>query len=105
MPSSEIGVALLGLGNVGAGVVKLLEDNAAAIEARLGAHLAVRAIAVRDVGRKKRLVDVDAKLLTRDVDAAIDRDDVAIVIELIGGVTEARTAILRAIARGKHVIT
>jgi homoserine dehydrogenase len=102
---ADIGVALLGLGNVGAGVVKLLADNAAAIEARLGAHLAVRAIAVRDPGRKKRLVDVDPALLTRDLDAAIDRDDVAIVIELIGGVTLARAAILRAIARGKHVIT
>jgi homoserine dehydrogenase len=39
-----IGVALLGLGNVGGGVVKLLEDNAEAIEARLGARIAVRAI-------------------------------------------------------------
>jgi homoserine dehydrogenase len=104
--SSEIGVALLGLGNVGAGVVKLLEDNAAAIGLRLGARLAVRAIAVRDPGRKKkRLVEVDPALLTRDVDAAIDRDDVAIVIELMGGVTEAKAAILRAIERGKHVIT
>jgi len=104
--SSEIGVALLGLGNVGAGVVKLLEDNATAIDQRLGARLAVRAIAVRDPGRKKkRLVEVDPALLTRDVDAAIDRDDVAIVVELIGGVTEAKAAILRAIERGKHVIT
>jgi homoserine dehydrogenase len=105
MSTKDIGVALLGLGNVGAGVVKLLADNAAAIEGRLGAHLAVRAIAVRSQGKKKRLVDVDPALLTRDVDAAIDRDDVDIVVELIGGVTEARAAILRAIERGKHVIT
>ena len=35
----QLGVALLGLGNVGGGVVKLLEDNAAAIEQRLGARL------------------------------------------------------------------
>jgi homoserine dehydrogenase len=102
---SEIGVALLGLGNVGAGVVKLLADNAAAIEARLGAQLRVRAIAVREPGPKKRLVEVDPALLTRDVDAAIDRPDVDIVVELIGGVTLARAAILRAIERGKHVIT
>jgi homoserine dehydrogenase len=102
---ADIGVALLGLGNVGAGVVKLLEDNAAAIEGRLGAHLAVRAIAVRARGRKKRLVEVDPALLTNDVDAAIDRADVQIVIELMGGVVEARAAILRAIERGKHVIT
>jgi len=102
---SEIGVALLGLGNVGAGVVKLLADNAGAIEGRLGAPLAVRAIAVRAPGKKKRLVDVDPKLLTRDVNGAIERDDVDIVCELIGGVTEARAAILHAIDRGKHVVT
>ena len=101
----EIGVALLGLGNVGAGVVKLLADNAEAIEGRLGARLAVRAIAVRATGGKKRLVEVDPALLTRDVHAAIDRADVDIVVELIGGTTEARAAILRAIERGKHVIT
>ncbi|MEM9489279.1 MAG: homoserine dehydrogenase [Myxococcota bacterium] len=100
----EIGIGLLGLGNVGAGVVKLLEDNAAAIEARLGARMVVRAIAVRDVD-KARLVDVDPKLLTTDVDAVIGRDDVEIVCELIGGETQARDAVRTAIDRGKHVVT
>ncbi len=58
-----IGVALLGLGNVGGGVVKLLADNAAAIEARLGARLEVRAIAVRDPDKAQRVVEVDRALL------------------------------------------
>src|SRR5688500_8423365 len=101
----EIGVALLGLGNVGAGVVKLLEENAAALEARLGARLAVRAIAVRALSKKKRLVEVDKALLTTDLAATIRRPDVDIVCELIGGTDEARTAILGAIAHGKHVVT
>jgi len=101
----EIGVALLGLGNVGAGVVKLLEDNAAAISARLGARLAVRAIAVRAPGKKKRLVEVDPALLTTDIAKTIARPDVDIVCELIGGADEARTAVLQAIAAGKHVVT
>lgn len=100
----EIGVGLLGLGNVGAGVVKLLEDNAEAIEARLGARVVVRAIGVRDTERE-RLVEVDRSLLTTDLDAVIDRDDVEIVCELIGGDTHARTAVLRAIERKKHVVT
>lgn len=100
-----IGVALLGLGNVGGGVVKLLEANAAAIEARLGARLVVRAIAVRDPDKGKRVVDVDRALLTTDVDAALRRDDVDIVCELIGGTTLARTAVLAAIAAGRHVVT
>jgi homoserine dehydrogenase len=104
-PGRTIGVALLGLGNVGGGVVKLLEDNAQAIEARLGASIAVRAIAVRDPDKAKRVVEVDRKLLTTDVQATIDRPDVDIVCELIGGTTEAKRAVLAAIASGKQVVT
>ena len=63
----SIGVGLLGFGNVGGGVVKLLADHGDAIEARLGARLEVRAIAVRDVSRVDRVVDVDPKLLCGDV--------------------------------------
>jgi homoserine dehydrogenase len=100
-----IGIALLGLGNVGGGVVKLLEDNAAAIAARLGATLEVRAIAVRDVDKAKRLVEVDRALLTSDVERTIARSDVDIVCELIGGTTLAKHATLAAIAAGKHVVT
>ena len=100
----EIGVGLLGLGNVGAGVVKLLADNAASIEARLGARVAVRAIAVRE-REKRRLVDVDRALVTTDAAAVIDRPDVEIVCELVGGEREALDYVLRAIARGAHVVT
>src|SRR6185295_3756455 len=100
-----IGVALLGLGNVGGGVVKLLEDNAAAIAARLGAKLEVRAIAVRDIDKAHRVVDVDRALLTSDVERTVERGDVEIVCELIGGTTLARHATLAAIAAGKHVVT
>ena len=66
-----IGVALLGLGNVGGGVVKLLAENAAAIEARLGARIEVRAIAVRDPKKAKRVVAVAPELLMTDIEAAI----------------------------------
>jgi len=100
-----IGVSLLGLGNVGGGVVKLLEDNAEAIEARLGARIAVRAIAVRDPDKGNRVVDVDRSLLSTDVDGAVTRPDVDIVCELIGGTTEAKRAVLAAIAAGKQVVT
>ena len=99
-----IGVALLGLGNVGGGVVKLLADNAAAIEARLGARLEVRAIAVRDVDKRERVVEVDHKLFV-SLDAAIARADIEIVCELIGGTTDAKRVVLAAIAAGKQVVT
>ena len=99
-----IGVALLGLGNVGGGVVKLLADNATAIEARLGARLEVRAVVVRDVDKRERVVEVDHALFTT-LDAAVQRADIEIVCELIGGTTDARRVMLAAIAAGKQVVT
>ena len=100
----EIGVGLLGLGNVGAGVVKLLADNAKAIEARLGARVVVRGIAVREVD-KQRAVSVPESVVTDNWRAVIDRDDVEIVCELMGGTRDARDAVLRAIGARKQVVT
>jgi homoserine dehydrogenase len=100
-----IGVALLGLGNVGGGVVKLLDENAAAIEARLGARLEVKAIVVRDPDKANRVIDIDRARLSTDLHAAMHLPDVDIVCELIGGTTLAREAVLAAIAAGKHVVT
>ncbi len=100
----EIGVGLLGLGNVGSGVVKLLAENAAAVEQRLGARVVVRKIAVRGA-EKRRLVDVDKKLITTDANAVIDDPAVEIVVELVGGEHEARDYVLRAIDKKKHVVT
>jgi homoserine dehydrogenase len=99
-----IAVGLLGLGNVGAGVVKLLADNAAAIERRLGARVVVKRAAVREAD-KPRLVDVDPALITTRPEEVIDDPEVQIVAELIGGVSPAREYILRAIERGLHVVT
>ena len=59
---------MLGLGNVGGGVVKLLADNAAAIEARLGARLDVRAIAVRDLNKADRVVPVERARLSTEIE-------------------------------------
>ncbi len=100
----EIGVGLLGLGNVGSGVVKLLKDNSEAIEARLGARVVVRKIAVQKT-EKRRLVEVDKKLVTTSVESVIDDPTVDVVIELIGGDDPARSYVARAIERGRHVVT
>ncbi len=104
-PPSAIGVALIGLGNVGGGVVKLLEDNAAAIAARLGTRLEIRAIAVRDPSKAGRVVEVDRALLTTEIEPIFRRPDIDIVCELVGGTTLAKDAVLSAIAAGKHVVT
>lgn len=100
----EIGVGLLGLGNVGSGVLKLLSDNAEAIERRLGARVVVRKVAVREA-EKRRLVEVDKKLLTTRATQVIDDPGVEILVELIGGEDPAREYVRRAIEAKKHVVT
>ncbi len=100
----EIGVGLLGLGNVGSGVVKLLKENSEAIEARLGARVVVRKIAVQKT-EKRRLVEVDRKMITTDAASVIDDPAVQIVVELIGGEDPARQYLTRALESRKHVVT
>jgi homoserine dehydrogenase len=97
-----VGIAVLGLGNVGSQVVRIIEDSAPDLAARIGAPLVLRGIGVRRVA-PDRGVPVD--LLTSDVDALVSRDDVDIVVELMGPVEPAHKAILGALEGGKSVVT
>jgi len=97
-----VGVAVLGLGNVGSQVVRIIEDSAADLAARIGAPLQLRGIGVRRVADDR---GVPVELLTDDVDALVSRDDVDIVVELMGPVEPAHKAILGALERGKSVVT
>jgi homoserine dehydrogenase len=100
----SLSIGLLGLGTVGSGVVRVLRDNAREIEDRLGARLEVKRIAVRH-REKDRAVEVDKKLITDRAEDVLSDPDIAIVVELIGGVEEAREFVLRAIDLRKHVVT
>ncbi|MBV8930147.1 MAG: homoserine dehydrogenase [Mycobacteriaceae bacterium] len=97
-----VGVAVLGLGNVGSEVVRIIEDSAADLAARIGAPLQLRGIGVRRVAPDR---GVPVELLTDDVDALVSRDDVDVVVELMGPVEPAHKAILGALERGKSVVT
>jgi homoserine dehydrogenase len=99
-----IAIGLLGAGNVGGGVLRILEENRDAIERRLAARLKVHAVAVRDVGRQRH-VDVPIDLITDDASAVVADEEVRVVVELIGGIEPARTLVLDALRRGKHVVT
>jgi homoserine dehydrogenase len=97
-----IGIGLLGLGTVGAGVAEIL----ATPQGRhpLVGKLALRRVAVRDLQRP-RPVQLDAALLCTDPEAVVDDPAVDIVVEVMGGLEPARSLILRAIAAGKPVVT
>jgi len=97
-----IGVAVLGYGNVGSQVVRIIEESAQDLAARIGAPLELRGIGVRRVA-DDRGVPVD--MLTDNIDELVSREDVDIVVELMGPVEPARKAILSALEQGKSVVT
>ncbi|MGB6244641.1 homoserine dehydrogenase [Gordonia sp. (in: high G+C Gram-positive bacteria)] len=101
--SRPIGVAVLGMGNVGTEVVRILLEKAADLQARVGAPLVLRGVAVRDTARVRD--GVDPSLLTDDPQALVARDDVDMVVELIGGIDPARALIKSALESGKSVVT
>ena len=97
-----IGVAVLGLGNVGSQVVRIIEESAEDLTARIGAPLVLRGVGVRRVAADR---GVPVEMLTSDIDELVSRDDVDIVVELMGPVEPARKAILSALEQGKSVVT
>ena len=102
---NEVRIGLLGLGTVGAGVVKLLESQRATLEERAGCRLTLSAIADVDLTRPREGLDLARLPLTTDAGRVLADPGVQIVVELIGGLEPARGFILKAIAAGKHVVT
>jgi homoserine dehydrogenase len=102
MNEKPIGVAVLGLGNVGSEVVRIIEDSASDLAARIGAPLELRGIGVRRVADDR---GVPVELLTDNIEELVSRDDVDVVVELMGPVEPARKAILSALEQRKSVVT
>ena len=100
--ADKIKVALLGAGNVGSQAARILIEDNAVLEKRIGAPVELIGIAVRDT-RATRHWNADPSLYTTDAEALIDAADV--VIELTGGIEPARTRILRALNAGKSVVS
>ncbi|HLS50807.1 MAG TPA: homoserine dehydrogenase [Burkholderiaceae bacterium] len=101
---SALRVGLLGLGVVGSGTFKVLNSNAAEITRRTGRQIEVVAVAVRDVDKARELVG-DSIPVTQNGLELVQRADVDVVVELIGGDTVAYEWVMAAIANGKHVVT
>ena len=102
--AESLGIGLLGLGVVGRGVLEALERNAEAYEARSGRPLEVRTAAVRDVASRADLASAGLSIVGDPLTAAT-RDDVDIVVELMGGESPAADCIEAALSAGKSVVT
>ncbi|MDP9692629.1 UNVERIFIED_ORG: homoserine dehydrogenase [Arthrobacter globiformis] len=95
-------VALLGCGNVGAQVARILIDDAGTLAPRTGARLELAGIAVRNLDAERE-VDLPRDLFTTDGETLVKEAD--LVIELMGGIEPARSLILSAIQNGASVVT
>jgi homoserine dehydrogenase len=102
--NSPLKVAVLGCGSVGSQVVRLLGEQADDLAARVGAPVELVGVAVRRLD-SPREVEVPSGLLTTDAAALVARDDVDVVIEVIGGIEPARSLILSALEHGASVVT
>ncbi|MGC4772655.1 homoserine dehydrogenase [Micromonospora sp. DT44] len=98
-------LALLGCGTVGQEVVRLLHEQSADLAARIGAPLEIAGVAVRRLGRDRGDLPIDESLFTTDALGLIKRDDVDVVIEVVGGIEPARTWLVEALRAGKSVVT
>lgn len=97
-------IALLGIGTVGSGVYTVLRRNASEIERRCGRALTIVAVADRDLARARAITGGEVDL-SDDAASLVSRDDIDVVVELIGGTGVAKTLVLNAIDSGQHVVT
>jgi len=97
-------VGLLGTGTVGKGTLDVLTRNLNEITRRVGRRIEVTHASARDLARAAARVDGRAQIVADPMDI-IARDDIDIVVELIGGEERARELVLAAIESGKHVVT
>jgi homoserine dehydrogenase len=101
--SAELRVGLLGCGVVGQGVLRLSQDNARAIEARLGRPVRIQRVYLRPSSRSR--AQLPAQLISDDPQKVYAADDIDIVVELMGGIETAGQLIEAALRAGKPVVT
>ena len=108
MKKKQINLAVLGMGTVGTGVVKVLEKNQQSIARKVGTTLAVKRILDKypDLIRPKlTALGLDPGMVTDSFQTILDDPEIDIVVETIGGIHPAQEMIIACLAAGKSVIT
>ena len=102
--AKTVNVALIGCGTVGGATALHIRKNAALIMERYGIEVRLAVVVDKHLAHA-RAIGLPEELLSSDLDFVLARSDIDIVIELVGGITVAREAILHAVRSGKHVVT
>lgn len=99
-----ISIGLLGLGTVGSGVVKIIENHQDKLMHQVGCPISVKKILVKSL-TKDRPIDIDSSVLTTDVNEILSDPEIDVVIEVMGGVEKTKQYLLDALNNKKHVVT
>lgn len=97
-------VGLIGFGTVGTGVARTLLERGHRLQQRIGVRLLLRRVCDKDL-RRSRGFRLPPGLSTTDPYQVLRDPTIQVVVELIGGLEPARTFLLEALRRGKHVVT
>ena len=101
---NEISIGLLGLGTVGSGVAKILQQHQQDLHHKLGVQVSIKKVLVRN-NNKERLSILDPNVFTTDIDEILNDSSLDIIVEVMGGMDEAKRAIEEALKAGKQVVT
>ncbi len=101
---NEISIGLLGFGTVGSGVAKIIQQHQEDLQHKLGAKVAIRKVLVRDAG-KDRISDLDPNVFTTNIEEILNDSSLDIIVEVMGGIEGARSAMEQALKSGKQVVT
>jgi len=100
----KITIGIVGFGTVGTGVIKILRNNKALINNRLGTPIEIKKIVDLDI-KSDRGVRLRKGVLSKNVKDIINDPSIDLIVELIGGVNAARSILLDAIKQGKNIVT
>ena len=96
MENNKIKIGLIGLGTVGSGVFKTLQNFK---------NVEVVKIAVHNKNKKRNIEGLDESIITDDAYEVVNNPEIQIVAELVGGINPAFDLIKTAIKNGKHIVT
>ena len=99
-----INLGLIGFGNVGSGLVKILRDKKTFLAEKVGLEINIKKICDKDIV-SKRNVSVPKQMLTRDALELINDPQIDVIVELMGGLQPAKDYITEALKKGKNIVT
>jgi len=99
-----IRIGLMGLGTVGSGVVRILNDHQDDLSRQTGSRIEIRKVLVQDK-EKPRGISLPAELLTEHAEEIVASPDIDVVVEVMGGVVHTKTLMEQALRSGKHIVT